>query len=141
MSIDEIKNILTEKGLKVTPQRMAILGAVHNLNNHPSAENIIDYINQNYPNIAVGTVYKVLETFVEKHILVRVKTDKDIMRYDPVITTHHHLYSIESDMIADYTDENLDELINDYFKKKRIKDFQIDNIKLQITGRFLNNKS
>ncbi len=139
MSISEIKNILIEKGLKITPQRISILEAVVNLNNHPSAENIIDYIKRNNPNIAIGTVYKVLETLVENNILVRVKTDKDVMRYDPVLENHHHIYCLESDNIMDYNDKSLDKLLKDYFKKKRIKDFQIHDIKLQITGKFLNN--
>ena len=54
ISAAEIKNRLTEKELKVTPQRMAILEAIYQLNNHPTAEKIIDYIRQTHPNIATG---------------------------------------------------------------------------------------
>ncbi len=38
MNIKEIANKLSEKGLRVTPQRIAILGAIIKLNNHPTAE-------------------------------------------------------------------------------------------------------
>jgi Fur family peroxide stress response transcriptional regulator len=61
ISAAEIKNRLTGKELKVTPQRMAILEAIYQLNNHPTAEKIIDYIRQKHPGIATGTVYKVLK--------------------------------------------------------------------------------
>ena len=44
MNTEEITNKLSEKGLRVTPQRIAILGAIMKLNNHPTAENIIEYI-------------------------------------------------------------------------------------------------
>ena len=64
MKITEIRNKLIEKGLKVTPQRIAILEAIIKLNNHPTAENIIDYIRNNHPNIATATVYKVLDALV-----------------------------------------------------------------------------
>jgi len=37
---------LKSKGLKVTPQRVAIYEAVAELHNHPTAENIIEYIKQ-----------------------------------------------------------------------------------------------
>jgi hypothetical protein len=37
-------------------------------------ENIIDFIKTNHPNIATGTVYKTLETFVEKGLIKKVKT-------------------------------------------------------------------
>jgi len=130
---------LKEKGLKVTPQRVAIYEAIVSLKNHPTAENVIEYIKVNHPNISVGTVYKVLDSLIENTLLKKVKTEKDIMRYDAILSNHHHLYCIETERIEDYEDENLNELINNYFKNKKIKNFNVKEIKLQITGKF-NNK-
>ncbi|MCB0635053.1 MAG: transcriptional repressor [Lewinella sp.] len=136
MSEQEIAAKLSEKGLRVTPQRIAILGAVANMDNHPTAENIIEYIKIKHPNISVGTVYKVLDSFVENHLLKKVKTESGIMRYDPLLANHHHLYCEQSDRIEDYKDEQLDELITAYFKQKGIENFDISNIQLHITGKF-----
>lgn len=136
METKEIAKKLSEKGLRVTPQRIAILEAITNLNNHPTAENIIEYIKKNHPNISVGTVYKVLDSLGEHHLLKKVKTESGIMRYDPTQSKHHHLYCMETDRIEDYEDEKLDKLIIDYFNKKGIKNFNIQNIQLQITGTF-----
>lgn len=130
---------LQEKGLKVTPQRVAIYDAIVKLNNHPTAENVIEYIKVNHPNISVGTVYKVLDFLVENLLLRKVKTEKDVMRYDAVLSNHHHLYCAETDRIEDYEDEVLNNLINDYFKNKKIKNFKAQDIKLQITGKFNTN--
>jgi Fur family peroxide stress response transcriptional regulator len=130
---------LQEKGLKVTPQRVAIYEAIVKLNNHPTAENVIEYIKANHPNISVGTVYKVLDSLVENELLKKVKTEKDIMRYDAVLSNHHHLYCAETDRIEDYEDEKLNKLINEYFIKNKIKNFYVIDIKLQITGKFKNN--
>ena len=130
---------LQEKRLKVTPQRVAIYEAIVILNNHPTAENVIDYIKANHPNISIGTVYKVLDSLVENELLKKVKTEKDIMRYDAVLSNHHHLYCAETDRIEDYEDEKLNILINEYFKKNKIKNFKVQDIKLQITGQFNNN--
>lgn len=129
---------LREKGLKVTPQRIAIFDAIVKLNNHPTAENIIDYIKKNHPSISVGTVYKVLDSFVENELVKKVKTEKDIMRYDAVMSNHHHLYCGKTDRIEDYEDEELTNLLDSYFKKNKIKNFKIQDIKLQITGNFRN---
>jgi Fur family transcriptional regulator, peroxide stress response regulator len=93
---------LQAKGLKVTPQRVAIFEAIVKLKNHPTAENVIEYIKTNHPNISVGTVYKVLDSLVENELLKKVKTEKDIMRYDAVLSNHHHLYCAETDRIEDY---------------------------------------
>ncbi len=99
MSKDFIEK-LQEKGLKVTPQRVAIFKAILELDNHPTADDINAFIKTDYPNISVGTVYKVLDTFVENKLLIKVKTEKDIMRYDPHLTNHHHLYCTEADAHA-----------------------------------------
>ena len=137
MKITEIRNKLIEKGLKVTPQRIAILEAIIKLNNHPTAENIIDYIRNNHPNIATATVYKVLDALVVNELIKKVKTERDVMRYDAVMESHHHLYCSDSDRIEDFFDTELNEMIEKYFEKKKIPDFKIEDIKLQIIGKFL----
>jgi Fur family peroxide stress response transcriptional regulator len=131
-----IRDKLQEKGLKVTPQRVAIFDAIVKLRNHPTADNIIDYIRSNHPNISVGTVYKVLDSLVENNLVKKVKTERDIMRYDAIMTNHHHLYCAETDRIEDFEDEKLNHLLTEYFRKNKIKNFNIQDIKLQITGNF-----
>jgi Fur family peroxide stress response transcriptional regulator len=136
MPAKEIRNKLSAKGLKITPQRIAILEAIEKLNNHPTAENIIEYIRRNHPNIATATVYKVLDALAGNDLIKKVKTDRDIMRYDAITENHHHLYCAESDRIEDYFDKDLNEMISSYFEKKGIPDFEIADIKLQIIGKF-----
>jgi Fur family transcriptional regulator, peroxide stress response regulator len=136
MKAEEISRSLVEKGLKVTPQRIAVYEAVVKLNNHPTAENIIKYIKKTYPNIATATVYKVLDALTENGLVKRVKTEKDIMRYDAILESHHHLYCTETDRIEDYNDEQLDRMIENYFQYNGIPGFQIEDIKLQINGKF-----
>lgn len=140
MRITEIRNKLTEKGLKVTPQRIAILEAINKLHNHPTAENIIDYIRDYHPNIATATVYKVLDALVANELIMKVKTEKDVMRYDAVMERHHHLYCSESDRIEDFVDTELNEMVEKYFRKKEIPYFKIEDVKLQIIGKFLDEK-
>ena len=130
-----IKNKLSEKGLRITPQRMSILEAIYNTN-HPTADDIIKYIRQKHSNIATGTVYKVLDTFVQKGLIKRITTDKDVIRYDGLLIHHHHLHSSEDVLIKDYVDEELDRILKKYFQKKRINDFKIEEITLQIKGKF-----
>jgi len=139
MKIEEIRDKLINGGLKVTPQRMAILEAIIQLKNHPTAENIIDYIRKNHPNIATATVYKVLDALVAKELIEKVKTEKDVMRYDAVIESHHHLYCSESERIEDFVDAELNEMIEKYFERKKIPGFRIEDVKLQIKGKFVKN--
>jgi len=127
---------LKQKGLRVTPQRVAVFQTVWELNNHPTAEDIIRSIRESHPSISVGTVYKVLDTLVASKLLERVKTDKGTMRYDPILSDHHHLYCKETDRIADYEDPELDKMLEAYFSNKKIEHFTISDIKLELTGTF-----
>lgn len=133
MKVDEK---LRDKGLKVTPQRVAIYNAVVSLKNHPTAENVVDVIKKHHPSISVGTVYKVLNVFVEKGLFSKVKSENEVMRYDAIVEKHHHLYCNKTDKIQDFEDPELDKLISDYFSKKNIKGFDIKDVSLQITGEF-----
>ena len=136
MADKEVIKILAENNLKVTPQRVAVLEVIIGIGNHPSAEDIVDYIRMNFPHVPIGTVYKILDAFVQKGIIQRVKTDNDIMRYDAVLQKHHHLYSADSERIEDFYDDELYKIITEYFKKKKIPDFTINDFKLQIIGKF-----
>lgn len=138
MNRTEIIEQLKSKNLKVTPQRLAIFESIIKLRNHPTAENIIEDIKKNHPNISVGTVYKVLDSLVENNLLKKVKNEKDVMRYDAIMQQHHHLYCKETERIEDFEDPELDLLISEYFKKKKISGFNVKDITLQITGEFIN---
>jgi len=137
MKTTELRDKLFEKGLKVTPQRIAIMEAIIQLKNHPTADNIIDYIRNYHPNIATATVYKVLDALIANDLIRKVKTEKDVMRYDAVMERHHHLYCSESDRIEDFVDPELNQIVEKYFKKKKIPYFEIEDVRLQIIGKFL----
>lgn len=136
MANKTVIKILTDNGLKITPQRVAVLEVLLNLNTHPSADEIVDYLRISYPHISIGTVYKILEAFLKKGILNKLKTNDDIMRYDPVKEKHHHLYCTNTERVDDFYDVELDKLLESYFKKKKIPNFSVSDIKLQIVGNF-----
>ena len=141
MNRDNEFESLRNAGLKITPQRITILDALMELRGHPTAERIIEYVQKDNPNISVGTIYKTLDTFVEKKLIRKVKTDDEPMRYDAVQEHHHHLYCKECDQIEDYFDEELDQVLSDYFANRKIRGFRIDEIRLQIRGQFSSHKS
>lgn len=138
MDLNEIRSYLINKGLRVTPQRIVVLETILKLNNHPTAEQIISFLQEHHPNIATGTVYKILDILVDHGLICRVKTDHDAMRYDAITDIHHHLYCAESERIEDYFDIGLNQLLQDYFKSHQIPGFRIEDIKLQIIGKFKN---
>ncbi|MBN1990673.1 MAG: transcriptional repressor [Bacteroidales bacterium] len=138
MNMSDMIGVLSAKGLKVTPQRLAVLGALVALPNHPTADSIKAYVNEQFPSLALGTVYNILDVFFEKGIVTKVKTDRDFVRYDIEVNGHHHLYCDECDYIENYFDEELDNLLQSYFQRKGIPNFNIRDINLQIVGSYIN---
>lgn len=132
---------LRNKGLKVTPKRVSILEAIIELKNHPTAEEIVNFIRNRNMKIATATVYKALDILVAKKVINKVETEKNTIRYDALIESHHHLISTESDLIKDYHNEEIIKILIKYFKKNKIQDFDIEEIKLQIVGKFRNVKN
>ena len=136
ISNKQIREKLQGKGLRITPQRIAVLEAIYNSKDHPSADKIIGLIRKTHPNIATGTIYKVLDTMVENNLIRKVNTDKDYMKYDGITEKHHHIFSLEADTIEDYYDKELDKMLAKYFRKKKIPNFKIKDMELQIYGKY-----
>ena len=133
-NIAYIRDLLTSAGLKVTHQRLVILGMVSKMVNHPTAEQIYNSLKSDHPSLSLATVYKTLETFVSKDLLKRVSTPEGHKRYDPRLSNHGHIYCAKTGDIYDFYDEELDALIIDFFRKKKLNNLVIKNITVQVNG-------
>lgn len=129
-----IKEKLTEAGLKATHQRLVILEALMRMHFHPTADQIFEEIHLANPSISMGTVYKTLETFVKSGLLGRVYTSEGHMRYDSKLENHGHIYCSNTREIIDFYDDELNDLIVQFFRKKRVSNLRIRNISLNING-------
>ena len=133
-NLDSITKALTEKGLKVTHQRIVVYQLLMNSSSHPTAEQIFGEIKLKYPSISLATVYKTLETFVENKLINKVSSPQGPMRYDARTDNHNHIYISNTDEILDFEDEELNRLLREYLNKKQFKNLNITDIKLQIRG-------
>ncbi len=140
LTVQEIASRLAESGLKVTPQRIAVMQALVKFHHHPTAEEIFREVSQTLPGLSATTVYNVLDAFVARGITHRIATDADVMRYDAVCEHHHHLYDAQSDRVEDYFDPELDELLRTYFEKKQVQGFIPHQIRLHLSGEFSQDK-
>lgn len=88
-------------GLKLTPQRLAILEYLDGNKAHPSAEDIYDVVRKIYPMMSFATVYKTLETLKQKGSIQELTIDSERRRYDPDTTQHHHLICVKCKKVLD----------------------------------------
>jgi Fur family transcriptional regulator, peroxide stress response regulator len=135
-----LRERISSAGLKVTPQRLSVLRALHEMNNHPSADQLLDYLRRANPHMGTGTVYNILEVFADKGIAKRVRTENGLLRYDAIAEKHHHIYCTDTENIQDYHDNELTKILEDYFSRNTIQGFEIEDLNLHIIGKFNHNQ-
>jgi len=134
MEAFKIKEILVNKGLKVTQQRIMVYSKILDMHNHPTAEQVYNQVKEVSPGISLATVYNILEIFAEKDLIRKMFTEEGSMRYDPKTEAHGHIYCSNTSEFVDYYDEELNDLIINFFKKKKVSNLHINHISLQING-------
>ncbi len=88
---EELADILRGRGLRVTPQRLAILKYLDGNTDHPTAEDVYAAVKEQHPAMSLNTVYKTLEAFEEADLVWRFGAgQKQKSHYDPNTTPHPH---------------------------------------------------
>ena len=86
----EVAQILREKGLKVTPQRIAVYNMLCNSMEHPNAEMIYKTLEPTNPTMSLATVYKTLDFFKQLGLVNELNVGEPSSRYDAVVQCHPH---------------------------------------------------
>ena len=110
LSQDEIKTRFKSRGLKVTPQRVAIYKALAETTSHPTADDLYRHVARNYPMISTNTVYYTLASLQEAGLVKEVNYWHDRARFDANVTPHHHLVCVGCRAIVDIEDPSLNRL-------------------------------
>jgi len=94
---------MREKGLKLTPQRLAIFDVLVKKNPlHPSARVIYDSAKQRTKGLSLSTVYYTLNELSRHGIIKTLEFDKMEDRYEGNLTDHINLICKQCHRIMDY---------------------------------------
>ncbi len=88
-------------GIKLTPQRLAILECLRGNDRHPSAEDVYNEVRKSFPTMSFATVYNTLEVLRQKGEVVSLNIDPGRRRYDPNTKAHNHVICLRCNAIAD----------------------------------------
>lgn len=91
----------TEKVIKYSRQREAIVKFMEERKDHPTAEFIYNNIREEYPNISLGTVYRNLSLLVELGKITKVTCDDGNDHFDPNIKPHYHFICRKCNAVSD----------------------------------------
>jgi len=129
-------DLLKQKGLKATPQRIAVHTAMCSLG-HASADEVKSAIDaEGDAKMTVATVYNVLQDLTDAGLLRKRLSANNKMYYDITVDNHCHIYDESSHTITDFNDPGLMEVVSDYLKNKKITNFDLDYVEIQLMGRF-----
>ena len=89
-----IQNSLKERGVRLTRQRLILLELIDRSGRHLDAETLYQMAHEKDPKLNRVTVYRTLQTFVEKGIIHIIPTTDNSVRYalckNNCTEGHHH---------------------------------------------------
>lgn len=81
---------LRRAGMRLTPQRLAIVKTFAHDESHPTAQELFERLRPDFPSMSFATVYKTLDVLARTKLCGNVRLG-NAQRFDPNTSPHHHL--------------------------------------------------
>ncbi|RIW32345.1 transcriptional repressor [Bacillus salacetis] len=131
VQLKEAIDTLKETGVRITPQRHAILEYLIHSMAHPTADDIYKALEGKFPNMSVATVYNNLRVFREVGLVKELTYGDASSRFDYVTTDHYHVICDECGKIVDFHYPGLDEVEQ---LASHVTGFKVRNHRMEIYG-------
>ena len=141
ISQEKFKEMLKEKGLKVTNQRLLVLQVLaEHGDEHLTAEDIFELVKEDYPEIGLATIYRTVQLLLDMQLVDRIMLDDGCVRYEIGDFLdeqeghrhhHHHLICTECGSVSAFRDDLLEDL-EAYIEKET--GFQVTDHELKFYG-------
>lgn len=102
-----IEERLRVAGLRLTPQRYAILEHLMGSPDHPTADQIGASVNSRFPRASRATVYNTLRSLCDAGLVREVYLEAPAARYDANREPHHHFVCDRCGRLADVPEQGL----------------------------------
>ncbi|WP_152396747.1 peroxide-responsive transcriptional repressor PerR [Paenibacillus guangzhouensis] len=97
-ALEQLKNT----GVRITPQRHAILTFLLDSMTHPTADDIYRALAPKYPSMSVATIYNNLKMFVEAGLVRELTYGDNSSRFDADLSSHYHAICQKCGKIVDF---------------------------------------
>lgn len=94
---------LKMSGVRITPQRHAILAYLIDAMNHPTADEIYRALEPDFPSMSVATVYNNLKLFIGAGLVRELTYGDSSSRFDANVTDHYHAICKRCGKIVDFS--------------------------------------
>lgn len=132
-SREQIVELLSERGLNVTAQRIAIAEYVLNSRDHPSAEEAYQAVSASLPVVSKATVYNTLNLLVKEGFLSVISLQEGGVHYDPCLSPHCHFLDTDTSRIVDVPPDQVTTIQHRLDPSR----FRVDDVQVIFRGRLL----
>lgn len=129
--IKDALNTLKENGVRITPQRQAILEYLALSKSHPTADEIYKALASQFPNMSVATVYNNLRVFLSVGLIKELTYGDASSRFDFVTHDHYHIICEECRRIVDFQYPGLEEVEK---LAAHVTGFKVNSHRLEVYG-------
>ncbi|WP_301107671.1 peroxide-responsive transcriptional repressor PerR [Sporosarcina sp.] len=122
---------LKESGVRITPQRHAILEYLITSQTHPTADEIYKALESDFPNMSVATVYNNLRVFQNSGLVKELTYGDASSRFDFVTHDHYHIICDDCGKIVDFHHPGLEEVER---LAAHVTGFKVNSHRLEVYG-------
>ena len=131
LHLTEALDTLKQAGIRITPQRHAILEYMIQFMSHPTADEIYKALEDKFPNMSVATVYNNLRVFKDAGLIKELNYSDASSRFDFVTHDHYHIMCEDCGKIVDFQYPGLDEIEH---CASQVTGFQVNSHRLELYG-------
>ena len=100
--LETLKEMLVEKGIHPSHQRLKILEYLAHNDDHPTADQIYMHLRQEMTTLSKMTVYNTLNVFKEAGVVRELTIENNEVRYDIITEEHGHFKCEECKKIYNF---------------------------------------
>lgn len=101
------RQILEQRGIRPTSQRMKVAEILLTTPRHLTAEQILATLRESSGHVSKATVYNTLNLFVEQGLAREIHADPERCVYDSTMVQHHHFQNVDTGEMIDIRPEDL----------------------------------
>ena len=133
--LEQLKNIVKNKGLKYTKQREIIFQAILETNEHLNAEELHQRISDKWPEekIGIATVYRALSFLEDVQLISSIDLqNNEGKKFEANNTAHHdHLICMKCNKIIEFVNDDIESIQEKVAQKHN---FQLKNHTMYLFG-------
>ena len=108
---EKLASALRKSGIRVTRQRIALLGVLADANDHPDAVELHERAKAVEPSVSLATVYRTLSVLESEGVVHRHAFEGGGARFETTHEEHHdHILDVDTGEVIEFQSDKIEQL-------------------------------